>query len=496
MLVLVLAFNPDRYFLNRLTQVLSYVDAIELRLDLWDIIDLTQIRILLKALVIPVIFTVRNKEQGGRYANSEYERLKLIRELASLNPQYFDLEYNVSEDFIHFLSAKYPDIKLIGSYHNFVDTPQNLEQILSRLQNKKFDIFKIATYANSTLDALRMLTFVQIKSSKTNLVGICMGELGMPTRILGKIIGNAITYTVLDDKYKSAPGQITLNTLISRYNYPYLNSNTDIYALLGDPVTHSIGDVFHNYAFRALKKNAVYVKLKIPTYEIEDAFQYFKQLPFKGFSVTMPLKELGYNLVDSIDVDSAKIKAINSIIVKDKYYGFNTDGKAAIVTLSQISHLKNKKVIILGAGGAAKAIAYQLSKFKVDLIIINRTLQKAEQIVQAFNGKAYDMVDVLQVIKQIPYDIIINTIPELAYVQSPLFYLNSIESGSLALDINYQVGSETLFIQKAKNCGCNYITGFDVYFYQAVMQLSHWFKIDVDDLKNILTDFNKVFITP
>ena len=485
MLVLVITTNYDMSFINSLQTALPYIDAIEIRLDYWRVLNLAKIRVLLKELPVPVIFTIRNKEQGGYYQGSERKRLKQIIELASLNPQYFDLEYNLSEDFINFFCTNYPDIKLIGSYHNFAETPEDLDKILNLLQSKKFDVYKIVTYANSTLDTLRMLTFVKEKSKKSNLVGICMGELGMPTRILGKIVGNTMNYTILHDSYSSAPGQVTLEKLLGQYNYKNLNSETDVYALLGDPVAHSIGDVFHNNAFQILKKNAVYVKLRVAKHELASSLEYMRQLPFKGFSITMPLKELAYNLVDSIDSEASKIQAINSIIVKDKYHGFNTDGKGAIISLSQVINLDNKKILILGAGGTAKAIAYELSKLMVELMVASRRIEQAEEIVMMFGGSAYHLAQLPKLANQIAYDVIIHTIPQSAYTANTPFASESIIPNSVAMDINYQIGDETSFLQIAKARGSNCISGYNMYLYQAMMQLSNWFNIPLDVLKHL-----------
>lgn len=489
MLVLVITLNNYKSFINRLGNIISYIDAVELRLDLGDKLDLTKIRIILKHITVPVIFTLRNKEQGGNYPNSEKSRLQDIIDLGSLNPQYFDLEYNISEDFINFFTSNYPNIKLIGSYHNFIETPNDLQKILNLLQSKKFDLFKIATYANNTLDTLRMLIFVQ-ESKSNNLIGICMGQLGMPTRVLGKIVGNRMNYTILDEEYISAPGQITLDTLLTRYNYKNLNKNTEIYALLGNPIAHSIGDIFHNYAFRSLKKDAVYVKLQIDKNEIETSFKYFKKLPFKGFSITMPLKELAYNLVDDNESEAFNIQAINSIVVKDKYYGFNNDGKGAVAALTQIINLENKKILILGAGGAAKAIVYELSNLKVNLTVVNRTVEKAREIVKKFRGRAYDLLKLPELISQEQYNIVINTLPRFAYLANVEFLLKEVSSSLLLMDINYYIYNEDSLLQINKNTNNNYISGVDMYLYQAIMQLSNWFDIPLDTLKELKENFS------
>lgn len=487
MLVVVIS-KYDMSFVNKIQTILPYIDAIEIRFDYWKTLDITKIKALQQLLPIPMIFTIRNKEQGGYFQNSEKQRFKEIYKLASLKPAYLDIEYNLPDDFIDSIFTSYPDIKLIGSYHNFIETPNNLDKILNLLKKKPFHIYKIATYANNTLDALRMLIFIKEKSSQNNLIGICMGDLGVPTRILGKIVGNMVDYAVFDDNYKSAPGQVNLDILLKQYNYKNLNRNTAIYALLGDPVISSFGDIFHNNAFQLLKKDAVYVKLKISKYELAYALIYLKKLPFKGFSITMPLKELVYKLVDNTDDDTKNIRAVNSIIVKDKnkYYGFNTDGKGAATVLSKVINLSNKKVLILGAGGAAKAIAYEISKLGANLTILNRTIKKAKEISKLYYGStAYSLHQLPEVARQ-GYDIIINTIPISVYMSNPPIDKSSIIPNCWAMDINYQLNSETLFLQMAKDKGSNCISGYSMFVHQAVLQLCNWFDVSPEHIKNIM----------
>lgn len=478
--------------ITKVKAFLPHIDAIEIRFDYWPKLDITKIKSLQKSLPIPMIFTIRNKEQGGYFQGSEKQRLKQIYKLASLKPEYLDLEYNMGDDVISFILTNYPDIKLIGSYHNFIKTPHNLDKILNLLKKKPFYMYKIATYANNTLDALRMLIFIKENGSENNLIGICMGQLGVSTRILGKIVGSIMNYVVVDNEYNSAPGQIDLDTILKLYNYRNLNNKTDIYALLGDPVISSLGDVLHNAAFRYLNKNAVYVKLKVSKQELTSALIYLKKLPFKGFSVTMPLKELAFKLIDITDDDSKYIKAINTITIRDKkeYFGLNTDGKGAVLALGEIMNLSNKKFVILGAGGAAKAIAYEISKFGGDLTVLNRTIKKAKHISQICHCSAYDLSKFPYVASQ-GYDIIINTIPTSAYISDLPIDQNSIIPSCWAMDINYQLNNKTPFLHMAENKGSNCISGYNMFVHQAILQLSNWFCISQRQIKDLLLLFRR-----
>ncbi len=226
--------------------------------------------------------------------------------------------------------------KVIRSYHNF------------HSNEAREGVDKLAVMAESTLDALRML-----KTRKAP-IQVCMGEKGQLTRILGPVFGNLIDYTYLDEP--SAPGQLSLHELLYDYNYRQLNPETEIYGLIGGDVSKSFSPRVHNGVMRALGINAVYVKMSIEPKELEEFFSLAKDLNFRGLSVTMPLKEKVIPYLDELDPLAAEISAVNTISFKNnKLIGYNTDGIGAIEALGCV---KNKRIILLGKGGAAKAIAY------------------------------------------------------------------------------------------------------------------------------------------
>ena len=369
-------------------------------------------------MTLPVIFTVRRASQGGQSALPETQRLQLLHQLAELSPEYIDIEYDTANDWLSEFRSQHPHIQLIGSYHNFSTTPDDLTAEFSpMLLNHPFDILKIATFARNICDTLRLLIFLQAASRKHRMIGLAMGEYGQISRILAPIVGSLFTYGCLSADTASAPGQLTLAELTDIYRVHLLNADTAIYALLGDPVEQSPGHRFHNREFALRHKNAVYVKCRVNAEVLAQAMSLFRQLPFSGFSVTIPHKETVVQFVDELHEEAAVIRIVNTIRREHHcYLGFNTDASGAASVLEEIVALKNQRILILGAGGSGKAIAYVLLARGAKVTLCNRTLLRAVAFTQQFGGTAIDFA-ALFTAEKFPYDIVINTLPVNAFMQ-------------------------------------------------------------------------------
>ena len=194
--------------------------------------------------------------------------------------------------------------------------------------------------------------------TRGNVIAISMGTHGQISRILAPIFRNPITYASLAEELQSAPGQLSAELLLNRYHYASLRPHTSLYGLIGDPIDKSISDATHNALFHHLGLNAVYVKMVVKAEELPEFFHFAKQLPFKGLSVTMPLKESVLPHLDHIDSKARNIRAVNTLVFDEGMIsGFNTDGIGALNAIEQVKPVKNQRVVLLGAGGSAKAIA-------------------------------------------------------------------------------------------------------------------------------------------
>lgn len=444
--------------LKEISQVSDEVDAIEIRVDLLPTLDLTAIAAILQTSKKPILFTLRSLAQGGQFSGSEEERESLVNTLLELQPAFIDLENDMRPDFIKHACKNYPHSRVILSYHNFDETPKNLEDIYKQMSRFPVHGYKIAVHNHSTIDALRLLLFGKTKP-KMSVIG--MGECGEFTRVLGPVCGNLFNYACLSESQRTAPGQLTVEELIQIYGFPKLNSSTHLYGLIGDPVNKSRGHLYHNHYYRSQGWNSVYVKMKVKPEEIPEVLPLAVKLGFRGISVTMPLKEAVIPFIDEIDPAAVPIGAINTIVIQDQHVkGFNTDGVGALDAIEAKLLVKNKKVVLVGAGGAARAIAFEASRRGAAVLILNRTYDKAQELAKDIGCQAGDLDQI-----PIDYDILVNTTPDGSFIDS-----KKLLASAVVMDIVY-APRETPLLKHAAARGCQLVYGDDMFFSQAYEQI-------------------------
>ncbi len=466
----------------------------EFRLDLMDREALNALSELIQKAQLPIILTLRSVGQGGQFEGGEKERLELLFCYLSLKIDYVDLEFDIDPAFAQKVKNAYPKTRIIASFHDFKKTPKDLDQVFEEMQRFSADIYKICTYAQTTIDSLRMLDFIQKKrKEKKAVAGMCMGPFGAATRILAPIVDSVLTYISSENQDNLMQGNVTLKDLVEVYHYNRLDTHTAIYALLGNPVEASIGHLMRNRFFFEKKIDAVYVKLEINPGDLPHLFPLIKRLPFKGFSVTMPLKEYVGAYMDSIDSDAKEIGAINTIGLSDgKWVGYNTDGRGAILAIGKKIPIAKSCFLIFGAGGAAKAVAYSLFKKGGRVTIINRDVEKARVLAQKVNGKYGGFNSISAFLKQ-GFDVIINatSIGMTPKEDKKVFDGNSLDKKTLVFDLVYKP-KDTRLIKDAKRAGCRVIFGIELYAYQEALQLEICLGkgLNLDRTAHAIVDFN------
>jgi 3-dehydroquinate dehydratase/shikimate dehydrogenase len=290
-----------------------------------------------------------------------------------------------------------------------------------------------------------------------------MGEMGQFVRILGPVFGNYFDYVCIDNDYATASGQLTLNEFLNIYHYRRLNKNTKIYALIGHPVGHSIGHLYHNARFQELNLNAVYVKIDINSKDLASAMEHIALMNFQGLSVTMPHKKAIPGII------GANFKSINTLKrIENKFWqALNTDGIGALKAIQGSSHDRIKSVLILGGGGAALAIAEVFILDDYQVYILNPRTQNVKDIPGTILNE--DISHYPQ------FGYVINTIPSDAYYESSkcLYLIRKILiKNHVVMDIDYSC--ESMFIKYAKDVGCKVVPGLEMYYAQAQQQLNLW----------------------
>lgn len=465
---------------QQISQASVHAECVELRLDCFEAMDFQALKDLRGHFSIPMIFTLRSRMQGGVYPHSEENRLSIILQLVELNPDYLDLENHVPHSFIEEISSRHPHVKLILSYHNFEDTPEDLERIYREMQKISAFFYKISVTSKNCLDALRLACWAS--KHKNKLIAISMGMHGQLSRILGPIWGCPITYAALEENQMSAPGQLSAKVLLERYHHHSLTHRTAIYGLIGDPVTQSVSDETHNSLMATYGIDAVYIKIQVKPEELSDFLQYAKQLSFQGLSVTMPLKEKVIPMLDEIDPHAQEIGAVNTLYFHNgKICGFNTDGIGALNAIEREYPVKGKRIVMIGSGGAAKAIAYEAHQRGGLLTIVNRDVEKAHQLAQRLEGISKGL-DEMRACVATGYDILINCTP----VPLPID-VDDILPQAVAMDITTKP-KETMFLKHAMKKGCQIIFGYRMFVEQALGQFHIWFKnrFDIQEGRKVL----------
>jgi len=457
--------GPDLFSAKRQIKNAKEADAIEIRLDCLDAIDLVKIAKLQKYWNKTIIFSLRRSSHGGKYYQHDKKLYFDLKRLFSLNPTYFDLEYDLSLEFIKDMKSLYPEVKIITSYHNFDKLPENLNEVLQKLKNPHATFYKIAANTKNVSEALRLLKFLKDNPNE-NLIIVPLGEKGSFLRVISKIYGNKITYAYVDKK--NVLGQISIDDLTSVYNFKKINSSTEIYALLGSDLKNSLSHVVHNSMFLKNNKNAVYVKIELQPHELLVFRSFLKEFPFKGFSVTMPLKE---KILTFIDEDQSKVQSINTVILQNnKFVGFNTDGIAALDSIERKMKVENKRVFLIGAGGVGKAIAFEAIKRKANLSIFNRDQIKAFDLATRLQCKSFPLENLKDIMLE-GYDILINATSTALYNKDIVPY-ECLIPNTIVMDVVAKP-VETPLLKQAQEKKCVVIYGMEMFLNQAKMQFQN-----------------------
>jgi shikimate dehydrogenase len=266
-----------------------------------------------------------------------------------------------------------------------------------------------------------------------------------------------------------------------------ITGKTNVFGIIGDPVEHSLSPGMHNAAFKELDLDNIYVPFQVKAENLGDAILGAQSLGIKGFNVTIPHKTEVINYLDYLDIAAGLIGAVNTIeFGKNGAVGHNTDGIGAVKAIEDVTPVKNKKVIILGAGGASRAIAFQLLLNGVDnLIIANRTVEKASELKTDLVEKLDHEVRVsgldenlIQELKDT--DILINTTPVGMYPnvdQKPVVNAGMMHHDLVVNDIVYNP-LKTGLLKEADKAGAKSISGIKMLIYQGVEAFKIWTGIE------------------
>ena len=249
-----------------------------------------------------------------------------------------------------------------------------------------------------------------------------------------------------------------------------INGSTQLFGIMGSPVTHSLSPAMHNAAFAELGLNCTYVPF--PVEDVASAMQGFRALGIKGVSVTIPHKQAVIPYLDSIDPVAKKIGAVNTLQIEGKTIsGSNTDWQGANRALKQVTELAGKSVLLLGAGGSARAIGFGLLEEQAQVTLASRTLSSGQALAKALNCPWQSLEEV----NSLQADILINatSVGMQPNHNKSLLEKNSLANFTIVMDIVY-APLKTKLLSDAENADCTIINGTEMLLFQGVHQFELW----------------------
>jgi 3-dehydroquinate dehydratase/shikimate dehydrogenase len=447
------------------------VDLVELRIDcLRREPDLKRI---LKERFTPLVFTIRRGADGGLWRGNEEKRQQMLREAIAAGVDYVDLEMDIAPKI-----RRFGKTKRIISYHNMKTTPVDIRDIAEKCEALDPDVVKVATSASTLAEASRVLHLGS--TSKAPTIPIAMGEIGIFTRILGAKYGAPFTYAGFNPERVFAAGMQPFPIFKNDFAYDRINAQTEIYGVIGDPIEQSLSPIVHNAAFRHLGLNKVMVPFLVPEGDLPSFFQELMWLDLKACSVTIPHKEAIVPLLQQKEGAVERTDTCNTVVIQEegRRIGYNTDYRAAMDSLQEAmggqagdeegSPLFERHVLLLGAGGVARSIAFGLMRRGANVTVTNRHDERATRLAEEVGCRAVTW----SARASTPADVIINATPVGMHPNvddTPLPPGTFSRTGMVVFDTIYHP-ENTMMLKLARERGAKAVTGVDMFLRQAALQ--------------------------
>jgi 3-dehydroquinate dehydratase/shikimate dehydrogenase len=417
-----------------------------------------------------IVATCRRASNGGKFRGSIASQIDVLVKAANLGCHLVDIEVETAAqlkpgDFNRLRRSA----NLILSYHDYRGT-KKLEETFARMKQYPADFFKIVTTANSLYDNVVMMKFLEKYSHAHSLIGLCMGEQGVISRVLCTRAGSQFTFAAANPGEETGPGQLTAKALRDTFRIDQVDAATRVYGVVGDPVAHSLSPAMLNTAFRRENVNAVYLALHAKT--IDDLLDCVRDIPIAGLSVTMPYKEQVLKHLDKSDTWTTKVGACNTVVrgQDGKLFGFNTDVNGVVRPLELRIRLQGAKVLVLGAGGAARAAVFGLKERGAEVSILNRTTGPAQKLAKQARAKVINRT----MLKKLEFDVIVNATPVgMEGNRDPLPIAEPEMKAKFFFEMIY-TPAETRMIKMARARGLHVVLGAEMFVQQGARQFEIW----------------------
>jgi 3-dehydroquinate dehydratase/shikimate dehydrogenase len=416
-----------------------------------------------------IIATCRRTAAGGNFHGTVEAQLDVLRKVTEVGCPALDVEIETAEAIT---GADWEDLRaraaIVLSSHDFKATGK-LDETFERMRAFNSDFYKLVSTATCLHDNVVMTKFLEQHSSEYSMVGMCMGDQGVLSRILSIRAGAAFTFGSAGRGEETAPGQPTYRELRDFYRIEQMESVTKVYGIAGDPVSHSMSPWVMNSAFRRENVNAVYVPLYAKA--LDDLLSTITDLPLNGLSVTMPYKQVVVEHLDNSDVLTQRTGACNTIVRgKDGgLFGFNTDVYGIVAAIEPKVPLQGARILVLGAGGAARAAVFGFRAKGAEVSILNRTPATAQALAKQSGAKVVKRGE----LAKLTFDVIFNATP-IGMGSDKHSPLEENEINAIWVFDSVYNPIETQFLKLAQSKGCGTISGAEMFVHQAARQFEIW----------------------
>ncbi len=449
-----------------------WADMFEFRLDL---IRKPELALLLLSTRKPVIATCRPSWEGGEFRGPEGERLDMLAAASLLGAEFVDIELRSGARALSQFLSRRRESGVIVSCHLGPGARPAAAPLYRRMKETGADVLKFAFHARDAWENRIAFDFLRRASADgRKAVAIAMGEAGEPSRVLYRVFGGWGTYASPETGKGSAPGQLTGRVLADLYRSERLNRSTKIFGVVGNPVSQSRGIEVHNPLFARAEKNGVYCR-----FAVRDLGKFFSRLVplLDGFSVTHPHKVKVAGYLDRLDPLARAVGAVNTVVrKKGRLTGTNTDAPAALDAIEHVAGVRGKKMLIIGAGGAARAIAYEAKRRGAIVLVTGRSPVRTRRLAREIGARAVPP----EALRAADADILVNATPVgmAPHIhESP--FPRALLKGKTVFDAVYNPPM-TKLLREAAASGSTIVRGTDMYINQAAMQFALYAGVPAD----------------
>jgi shikimate dehydrogenase/3-dehydroquinate dehydratase type I len=444
------------------------VDVFELRIDCLDDdhrrADL--VRDLVGAAVLPVVATCRPKSEGGRFGETDARREELLQAALGAGAAWVDLEWTwIGRD--PGLMERFPAGRVQLSHHHQGPWSSSLEDLFTAMLKTKAGAIKLVARAETFEQAMRLvqLTAHGVRAGRRTSC-FALGAAARISRILATIEGAYFTY-VTDSGAPPVSGMLGLEEAVRTYRLGELPYPVKLLGILGHPLDHSLSPVMHNRVIQKLGERYLYVPFESP--DPEPIIDFVRSHGVRGLSVTIPHKVRVIPLLDALDPTAHDAGAVNTVVREGtRLVGHNTDLATARHILERWGVGPADTAVVVGAGGAARALIRALAERRVPTTVINRSLDAAKRLASEFGATAGDAAR----LDAAAFNLLLNATPpgeHLSRIPMPK------APGASVLDLAYRAGG-TPFTARALAAGCRTVDGIEFLARQGARQYSLWTK--------------------